>query len=59
MQHIHPWEANTYSASHEIPRILWNPKIHYRIHNSQPLVLTQRQTNQVHVAVAHFFQGQF
>jgi hypothetical protein len=24
------WEANQFSASQEIARILWNPKIHYR-----------------------------
>ena len=25
-------QAKSFSASHEIPRILWNTKIHYRIY---------------------------
>jgi hypothetical protein len=28
------WEANNFSASQEIPLILWNPEVNYRIHKS-------------------------
>jgi len=49
-------EANLFSASQEIPHILWNLKVHYRIHTCPPPVSILSQLDPAHTPTSHFLK---
>ena len=47
-------EADSPSASQDIPHVLRNRKFHYRVHKSPPLVPILSQINLVHALQTYF-----
>jgi len=53
------WGANRSLPSQEMPSILQNPKVHYRVYKIPLLGPALRQTNQVHVPPNLFLHNAF
>ena len=55
MEQSSSWEVNWFSASQEIPCILWYPKVHYHIHKRLPPVSFLSQISPVHATCPTFW----
>jgi hypothetical protein len=48
------WEAANCAATQELPSVLWNPKVHYRVNKSPPLVPIPSLIHPIHTIPFYF-----
>jgi hypothetical protein len=56
MEQSPSWESHRFSASQEIPHILWYSKVHYPIHKCPPPVPILSHTDAAHKPKYHFLK---
>lgn len=54
----HSWESNSRLTDQEIPYFVWNPKIHYCVHDIVPLNPFMRQISPIYILTTYLFQYQ-
>ena len=57
MEQSPSWEANLFAASQKFPAVLWNPKVHYRIHQFPSPVPILSQLDPIHTPTSHFLRS--
>jgi hypothetical protein len=53
------WETASCAATQELPRIVWIPNVHYRVHKSPPLVPALSQINPIHTILSYLSKIHF